>query len=81
MDQQQQIQAQALADFCDALNRIGFLAAEQDAIIDFTGCTNMAMLGLLLEEDISKMCKTLRTRANPVPLTLLQEKLLLGLCF
>jgi len=40
------------------------------------------MIGLLLEDDITKMCKTLRTRQlNPVPLTLLQEKLLLGLRF
>lgn len=79
---QQRVQAQAIADFRDALNRIGFLPVEQQAIIDFTGCTNLAMLGLLLEEDITKMCKNFRTRPiNPVPLTLLQEKLLLGLRF
>lgn len=40
------------------------------------------MIGLLLDDDITKMCKTLRTQQlNPVPLTLLQEKLLLGLQF
>ena len=71
-----------MADFRDALNHNGFLPAEQQAIIDFTGCTYLAMLGLLLEEAIIKMCKTFQTRPiNPVLLTLLQEKLLLGLQF
>jgi hypothetical protein len=80
MDQQQQ--ARLLAEFRAALNHIGFNVAEQQAIVDFTGCTNLAMLGLLLKEDISTMCKALRIcPMNPVPLTLLQEKLLLGLRF
>ncbi len=79
---QQRLQAQAQAEFREALNHIGFNPVEQQAIIDFTGSTNLAMIGLLLEDDIIKICKTLWTRQlNPVLLTLLQEKLLLGLQF
>jgi hypothetical protein len=79
---QQRVQAQAMADFRDALNRIGFLHVGQQAIIGFTRCTNLAMLGLLLEEDIIKMYKAFQTTpADPAPLMLLQEKLLLGLRF
>jgi hypothetical protein len=74
--------AQPYVDFIAALNRIGFNPDEQQAITQYTGCRNIAMLGLLSEEDITRMCKTLRTRANnPIPLTVLQEKLLLATRF
>jgi hypothetical protein len=70
------------ADFRAALNRIGFTPMEQEAIIEYTGCRNIAMLGLLSEDDITRMCKALRTRAiAPISLTILQEKLLLGVRF
>jgi hypothetical protein len=62
---QQRLQAQAQAEFREALNHIGFNPVEQQAIIDFTGCTNLAMIGLLLEDDIIKICKTLWTAAEP----------------
>jgi hypothetical protein len=40
------------------------------------------MLGLLSEEDLMRMSKAFRTRPNnPIPLTVLQEKLLLGVRF
>jgi hypothetical protein len=87
MQQQQQQQPvpvaiQLEAEFRAALNRIGFTPLEQDAIIEYTGCRNVAMLGLLSEDDFTRMCKALRTRPNvPLPITVLQEKLLLGLRF
>jgi len=41
-----------------------------------------AMLGLLTADDISKMCKTFRTRAvNPINVTIIQEQLLLAVRF
>jgi hypothetical protein len=77
--QQQPVAVQLEADFRAALNRIGFTPDEQVAIIDYTGCRNLAMLGLLSEEDLMHMCKAFCTRPNnPIPLTVLQEKLLLG---
>jgi hypothetical protein len=47
--QQQPVAVQLEADFRAALNRIGFLPDEQVAIIEYTGCRNLAMLGLLSE--------------------------------
>jgi hypothetical protein len=79
--QQPPVAVQLEADFRAALNRIGFMPDEQGAIIDYTGCRNLAMLGLLSEEDLIWMCKAFRTRPNPIPLTVLQEKLLLGIRF
>jgi hypothetical protein len=76
------VAAQLEADFRAALNRIGFTPMEQEAIIEYTGCSNGAMLGLLSEDDITRMCKALRTRPlAPISLTVLQEKLLLGVRF
>ena len=76
------MQAQLEADFLAALNRIGFNPDEQIAIVEYTGCRNIAMLGLLSEEVIIRMCKAFRTcTIVPIPLTVLQEKLLLGIRF
>jgi hypothetical protein len=74
--QQQPIAAQLEVDFRAALNRIGFTPDEQGAIIEYTGCRNIAMLGLLSEDDITRMFKAFCTRPNaPMQLTVLQEKL------
>ncbi len=78
----QPVGIQMEADFRAALNRIGFTPDEQNAIIEYTGCRNVAMLGLLSEEDIMRMCKAFRMRPiAPIPLMVLQEKLLLGVRF
>ncbi len=71
------------ADFCAALQRIGFTPEEHGAIIDYSGCWNLAVLDLLSEEDLIRMCKSFCSRPNlPIPsLTVLQEKLLLGIRF
>jgi hypothetical protein len=75
--QQQPVGIQLEADFRAALNRIGFTPEEQAAIIDYTGCRNIAMLGLLSEDDLIRMCKAFRARPNVlIPLSVLQEKLL-----
>ena len=80
--QQQQVAVQLEEEFRDALNRIGFNPAEQGAIIEYTGCRNLATIGLLSEEDITRMCKAFRTRPiAPIAITVLQEKLLLGVQF
>ncbi len=76
------VAVQLEADFRAALNHIGFTPDEQIAIIEYTGCRNIAILGLLSEEDITRMCKAFRTRPNaPILLMVLQEKLLLGVRF
>jgi hypothetical protein len=54
--QQQPVAVQLEADFRAALQRIEFTPEEQGAIIDYTGCRNLAMLGLLSEEDLIRMC-------------------------
>jgi hypothetical protein len=59
--QQPPVADQLEADFHAALNRIGFTPDEQGAIIDYTGCRNLVMLGLLSEEDLVRMCKAFRT--------------------
>jgi hypothetical protein len=82
MQQPVPVAVQLEADFRAALNRIGFTPDEQTAIVEYTGCRNIAMLGLLAEEDITRMCKAFRaSMIAPIPLTVLQEKLLLGLRF
>jgi hypothetical protein len=45
------------ADFSAALNHMGFTPDEQGAIIEYTGCRKLAMLGLLPEDDLIHMCK------------------------
>jgi hypothetical protein len=68
--------------FEDALGRIGFAAAERNAFVTDSGCTNMAMLSILPSEQIRQICKRLRTRAvNPIPLTAIQEQLVQGMRF
>jgi hypothetical protein len=56
--------------FEDALGCIGFAVPERDAFIRESGCTNIAMIGILPTEQIRQICKRLRTRAaDPVPIT------------
>ncbi len=70
------------ADFSAALNHMGFTPDEQGAIIEYTGCRKLAMLGLLPEDDLIHMCKAFHAWPNaPIALSVLQEKLLLGLHF
>ncbi len=80
--QQPPMALQLELDFHTALHRIGFILDEQAAIIDYTGCRNIAMLGLVSEEDLMRICKAFHMRLNaPIPLIVLQEKLLLGIQF
>jgi hypothetical protein len=70
------------AAFKNALARIGFADTERQAFIVQSGCTNVAMLGLLPSNQISKICKRLMTRANnPVIITAIQEQLLQAMWF
>jgi hypothetical protein len=55
--QQQPLAVQLEADFYVALNHIGFTPDEQGAIIEYTCGRNVAMLELLSEEDLIRMCK------------------------
>jgi hypothetical protein len=74
-------QAAQLA-FMAALGRIGCPPVLQQEIIAYTGCVNIAMLGLFTPDDISKMCQNFHTRTvNPIPVTVIQEQLLLATRF
>jgi hypothetical protein len=78
----QQAAKAAQVAFMAALGRIGFAPAAQQEIIAYTGCANIAMLGLMTPEDISKMCKVFRTHAvNPLQVMVVQEQLLLAVRF
>ena len=68
--------------FENALAHIGFGLNEQNAFIQASSCVNVAMMGLLSSEQISRICKHLATRAvDPIPLPAMQEQLLLALHF
>jgi hypothetical protein len=68
--------------FENALARIGFSPNERQAFIKTSGCTNIAMLGILPADQISKICKRLSTRAiDPITLSAIQEQLLLAMRF
>jgi ethanolamine utilization protein EutA (predicted chaperonin) len=70
--------AAALAEFDAAMARIGFAQAQRDAIIESSGCRNMAMIRLLTADQVSKICKRISTRAdNPIPIKTIQEQFLL----
>jgi len=70
----------ALAEFDAALRRIGLEQAQREAIIETSGCMNIAMLALLSVNQLSIVCKRLETRAlNPISISTLQEKLLLAM--
>jgi hypothetical protein len=70
------------AAFENALARTGFAPDECQAFIAASGCINMAMMGLLSADQISKICKRLSTRAaNPIVLSAIQEQLLLAMRF
>jgi hypothetical protein len=65
----------ALAEFDAALGRIGLEQAQRNAIIETSECMNIAMLGLLLVDQLSKVCKRLETRAvNLIRISTLQEQ-------
>jgi len=67
-------------DFVAALDRIGFEPEQRNAIIQTSGCINMAMLGLLTSSQVSKLCKRIETRAvNPIHINTIQEQLLLAM--
>jgi hypothetical protein len=51
----------ALTAFRDVLERISFTQQQSEAIIEATGCRNIAMLVLLTTDQISKMCKRLES--------------------
>jgi len=64
----------ALAEFDAALGRIGLEQAQRNAIIETSECMNIAMLGLLLVDQLSKVCKRLETRAvNLIRISTLQR--------
>jgi hypothetical protein len=70
----------ALADFDAVLSRIGFNQPQRDAIIEASGCQNVAMIGLLTADQVSKMCKHIENQpVNPLVITTVQEQLLLSL--
>jgi len=72
--------AQHRADFDALLARIGFNADQRNAVIDISGCINVAMIGLLTIDQLSKMCKSIESRAvNPVVIFTVQEQFLLSL--
>jgi hypothetical protein len=72
--------AQALADFDNILTKIGFSQQQCDVIIEASGCHNLAMIGLLIATQITKMCKWIESHAiNPLVIMTVQEQLLLGL--
>jgi hypothetical protein len=69
-------------EFEDALTRIGFGPPERQAIMTMSGCQNIAMLGILTADQVSKICKQIETRVlNPLPITTMQEQLLLSMHF
>jgi len=52
--------------FENALARIGFAGPERQAFISQSGCTNIALLGLLPSNQVAKMCKRLIMKWGPV---------------
>jgi hypothetical protein len=78
----EQTAAQQLAAFQALLLRICLTQAQVDAICEATGCVNIAMVGLLSADQISRTCKRIGTRAeNPILINTVQEQLLLALRF
>jgi len=72
--------AQQRAESDAILIRIGFSPEQREAVIDTSGCVNVAMIGLLTADQISKMCKRIESRAaNPIIITTMQEQFLLSL--
>jgi len=67
-------------DFVAALDRIGLEPEQRNAIIETSGCINIAMLGLLTSSQVSKLCKRIETRpVNPIHINTIQEQLLLAM--
>jgi hypothetical protein len=57
----QAINLAVLAAFQDVLDHIGFTQRQSEAIIEATGCRNIAMLSLSTVDQISKMYKRLES--------------------
>ena len=75
-------QAGVQQDFLSALERVGFNQDQRIAIVETSGCLNMAMLGLLSATQVSKICKRTETRPiNPIRINTVQEQLLLAMRF
>jgi hypothetical protein len=69
-------------DFLEALQRVGFEQDQRVAIIEASGCLNIAMLGLLSIAQVSKFCKHIETRpVNPIRINTIQEQLSLAMRF
>ncbi len=69
-------QAGVQQDFLAALERVGFNQDQRIAIVETSGCLNMAMLGLLSAMQVSKICKRTETRPiNPIQINTVQEQL------
>jgi hypothetical protein len=50
--------------------------------MELSGCSNIAMLGILSASQIAKLCKRISTRVdNPLAITSVQEQMLLALRF
>jgi hypothetical protein len=70
------------AHFENALARVGFSPIEHQGFIEASGCINIAMLGLLSPEQVSRIFKRLAIRAvNPIPTSAIQEQLMLAIHF
>ena len=68
--------------FINALARIGFSPMERQGFIEVSGCVNIAMLGLLSADQVSRIFKRLATRTvDPIYTSAIQEQLLLAVRF
>jgi hypothetical protein len=67
--------------FEDALTHIGFTQEGRDQFMRISGCVDMAMLGLLWIDPISKMCKCVSAALPANLLSTIQEQLLISICF
>lgn len=68
----------SLTEFQGALSRVVFSIAQKVAIVDASGGHNIAMLGLLAGELISRLCCWIETyTVNPLAITTIQQQLLL----
>jgi hypothetical protein len=68
--------------FENALARTGFGPDERQAFIVSSGCINIAMIGLLPADQISRICKQISTRAaNPITISAIQKQLLQAMQF
>jgi uncharacterized membrane protein YgcG len=70
-----------LTAFHEALGRIGFSQAAQNAISN-QGFSNVALLGLITSDQVKQVCKLIREDpVTPVPINMLQQQMLLAFRF